>query len=51
MSEADAVVLERLSTADEPLDEGERTVQIVAGAPRLVAQQWLDARRPSSSRS
>ena len=47
-SEADVAVLERLRAADEPLDEREREVAIVADAaqpvaPAAVAQRWLAA--------
>jgi len=40
-SEADVAVLERLSEADEPLDERERAVAIVVDAAQLVAPATL----------
>jgi aminoglycoside phosphotransferase family enzyme/predicted kinase len=49
-SEADVAVLERLRSADEPLDaaEQERAIVVEAGgpqAPELLAQRWLAAPR------
>lgn len=47
-SEADVAVLERLTGADEPLDEWERAVAIIVNAaqpvpPATLAQRWLEA--------
>ena len=47
-SEADVAVLERLRSADEPLDERERAVAIAVDSarpvlPTALARSWLDA--------